>query len=129
MNLSNLKIGIRLAIAFATVLSLSVIIGVFSISRISPFNGATKDVATNWLVATRSLSAYHAAISDIRRAEALHAMANKEEQFVQAENRITDDKEKAEPVRHPHVKTADQPKLVAAAQSTPAGGDNSWETF
>jgi hypothetical protein len=46
-------------------------------------------------VATRALSAYHADISDIRRAEALHAMANKEEQFAQAEKRIADDREKA----------------------------------
>ena len=107
MKFSNLKIGVRLALAFAIVLALSVIIGVFSISRIAVVNDATTEVATNWLVGTRALSAYHAAISDMRRAEALHAMANKEEQFVQAEKRIAEDKGRASKALSEYAATVD----------------------
>jgi hypothetical protein len=120
MTLTNLKISVRLALGFAIVLALSVIIGAFSINRIAVVNEATKDVATNWLVATRALSAYHAAISDIRRAEALHAMANKEEQFAQAEKRIADDREKAAKALREYaatVSTAEERPYLEAIQA------------
>jgi methyl-accepting chemotaxis protein len=93
--MSNLKIGVRLALGFAFVLALTVVMGLFSINRIGVVNDATTDIATNWLVATRSLGDYRSVLSDMRRAEGVHVMANKPEQFDQAEKRISDDKEKA----------------------------------
>ena len=95
MTLSNLKIGVRLAFGFGFVLVLTVIMGLFSVSRLAVVNDATTDIATNWLVGTRYLGEYRNILNDMRRGEARHSMANKEEQFVQAEKRIADDKEKA----------------------------------
>jgi methyl-accepting chemotaxis protein len=95
MNLSNLKIGVRLALSFAFVLALSVAMGIIAISKLSVVNDATADIATNWLTATRTLGEYRSAISDMRRAEGVHVMANKPEQFDQAEKRVSEDKEKA----------------------------------
>ncbi len=95
MHLSDLKIGVRLALGFTLVLMLSVIMGGFSISKLATTNQASADIASHWLVGTRTLGEYRSAISDIRRAEALHVMANQEAQFAQAEERIREDKEKA----------------------------------
>ncbi len=73
--LTNLKIGQRLTLGFATVLILSVVVGIFSVSRLSKVNDNTKDLATNWLVALRALSTYSSEESTARRAEARYVMA------------------------------------------------------
>jgi methyl-accepting chemotaxis protein len=95
MNINNLKIGARLGAAFAAVLALTVFLGVLAISRLAVVNEATKDVATNWLVATRVLGDYRAAINVIRRAESQHIMAKTEEEFAKQEQRIQQAKEEA----------------------------------
>jgi methyl-accepting chemotaxis protein len=55
--LSRLKIGARLGTAFGAVLALTLIVGVFSVNRLSVVNEATADINNNWLVATRELGA------------------------------------------------------------------------
>jgi methyl-accepting chemotaxis protein len=67
----DLKIGVRLAIGFATVLVLMLVLGIFAVNRLGAVNGATADIATNWLPGTRELGNTHTAINAERRAEAL----------------------------------------------------------
>ena len=95
MKLSNLKIGTRLAIGFSLVLVLSLAIGLFAIGKLAVVNDATADIATNWLVGTRTLGEYRNEMNDMRRAEARHVMSSKVEQLAQAEKRINEDKAKA----------------------------------
>jgi methyl-accepting chemotaxis protein len=58
----NLSIRSKVMLAFATVLAVTVIMGVFSISGLSTVNDSTVVLSTNYLVATRSLGevAYNA---------------------------------------------------------------------
>ncbi|MYM82747.1 HAMP domain-containing protein [Duganella sp. FT50W] len=107
MNLSNFKIGTRLTAGFAAVLALTVILGIFSITRLATVNDATKDIATNWLLATRLLGDYRAVIDGIRRAEAQHVMANTDAQFTQWEQRIQESKAKATTAINGYAKTVD----------------------
>ncbi|HEY1091709.1 MAG TPA: MCP four helix bundle domain-containing protein, partial [Burkholderiaceae bacterium] len=88
----NLKIGVRLAIGFAAVLLLTILIGLGAISRLGVINDGTKDVATNWLPATRLLGEYRAAVNIIRQAEAQHVMSTTGEQFSKWEARIEEGK-------------------------------------
>ncbi|MET0518730.1 MAG: methyl-accepting chemotaxis protein [Burkholderiaceae bacterium] len=93
--LSRLKIGPRLALAFAAVLLLSLLVGLLAISRMGQINGATRDMATNWMPSQLYLSEYRAALSAIRRAEALHVMATSPVDFDNEEKNIAAGKDRA----------------------------------
>ncbi|HEX5372964.1 MAG TPA: methyl-accepting chemotaxis protein [Aquabacterium sp.] len=94
--LSRFKIGTRLALGFAFVLALTVIVGGFSINRIGKVNESTADLATNWFPAMRALGEYRAGLNGMRRAEALHVMALKDEDFPPLEQRIKHNHESTE---------------------------------
>ncbi|OYT99971.1 MAG: methyl-accepting chemotaxis protein [Burkholderiales bacterium PBB1] len=93
--LTHLKIGPRLMLGFASVLALTLVVGLFSINRIGMVNDATGDLATNWLAATRLLGEYSAAEATIRRAEALHVMSAKSDELDAEELRMKEYKAKA----------------------------------
>ncbi|MBV8122721.1 MAG: MCP four helix bundle domain-containing protein [Paucibacter sp.] len=93
--LSNLKIGARLAVGFALVLVMTVVLGVFAINGVSKVNESTRDIATNWLPATKSLGEYRGAINALRRAESQHVLALKPEEFTAEEARMQAAKDKA----------------------------------
>jgi methyl-accepting chemotaxis protein len=121
MNISNLKIGVRLGLGFAAVLALTLAIGLFSISRLAVINASTADIATNWMVATKALSEYSESINTIRRAEANHLMAKTDKEFTGYETRIQEGKTQAtEALKHyiATVNTAEEKALVEAIQST-----------
>ena len=84
---SRLKIGARLGTAFGAVLVLTLMVGLFSVSRLGGVNEATADINNNWLVATRELGSYNSSITAIRRAEALLAMTA----HVEAHDKIEED--------------------------------------
>ncbi len=90
--LSRLKIGPRLMLGFGCVLVLTLAVGLFAIDRIGKVNEATRDLATNGLVAMRALGEYSADVATVRRAEALHVMATKAEDFDREEKRIAENK-------------------------------------
>ncbi|MDE2452143.1 MAG: MCP four helix bundle domain-containing protein, partial [Burkholderiales bacterium] len=85
--LTHLKIGSRLLAAFAFVLALMLALGAFAVGGLSRVNDATRDVATNWLVATRYLGDYLGALGEIRRSEALHLLADNAADVGQAQAR------------------------------------------
>jgi len=76
-TLSRLKIAPRLALGFASVLALTLIVGTFSIVQLSSVNAAAEDLASNWLPSTRSLGEYVIAVYDIRRSQSRLAMTSK----------------------------------------------------
>jgi methyl-accepting chemotaxis protein len=120
MNFSNFKIGARLGSGFAVVLALTLMIGLFSIAKLALVNDATADIATNWLVGTRTLGEYRNLLNDMRRAEARHVMNSTEDQFAQAEKRISEDKEKADKALKAYADTlnpGEEQTLYAAIQT------------
>ncbi|WP_395702313.1 methyl-accepting chemotaxis protein [Aquabacterium sp.] len=72
---SNLKIGTRLGLGFAAMLALLLVLGLAAINRLAAVNDATAELATNWLVGTRTLGEYQAALNGQRRAEAMALMS------------------------------------------------------
>ena len=120
MNFYNFKIGVRIGSGFAVVLALTLMIGLFSIAKLALVNDATADIATNWLVGTRTLGEYRNELNDMRRAEARHVMNSKEDQYAQAETRISDDKQKAEKALKAYADTVnpgEEQDLYAAIQA------------
>ena len=117
MNLNQLKIGKRLGLGFAAVLSLSVLLGIFAVNRLASINGATQDLATNWLVATRDLGDYSAGINIVRRAEAQHVMASTAADYEKWEQVIAEGKAKAAEAwkaYEPTISPGEEPALAEA---------------
>lgn len=75
MAFANLKIGVKLAVAFVAILLLTVITGVYAVTQLDRVNGSTKEIATDWLPSTRSLGEIDAALNEYRRAEIQHVLA------------------------------------------------------
>lgn len=123
MNLSRFRLGVRLGLGFACVLSLTLALGLFSLYRMKVINDATADVATNWMAATRGLGAYSAQIDALRRAEARHAMATRDEEFRAEEERLTQARAAAARAFGDYLATVDtdeERKLVAEIQAAQA---------
>ena len=93
--LNNLKIGARLSLAFGAVLLLTVLVGLIAINRIGAVNGATKEIATNWLVSIRSLGEYQATINTMRRSEARATLSSNPKDWAEQEKRMVTLREKA----------------------------------
>jgi methyl-accepting chemotaxis protein len=91
-----MKIGPRLGLGFAAVLTLTVIVGIFSINRIGKVNAATVDLATNWLASVQDLGNYQTAVADIRRAEALYVISTKADVYDAQAQRIDELKKRVE---------------------------------
>ena len=72
----SLCVGRRLQVGFASILILTIVLGMFSVNRLSEENGATTELATNWLAATRALGDFSATASAMRRAQALLVIAS-----------------------------------------------------
>lgn len=117
--LSRFNIGARLVAGFAALLLLTLVVGLFSMDRLGRVNGATADLATNWLPATRALGEYGAAMSTVRRAEALHLMSTAAADLTTEEQRIQAGKaQAAEAWKHyiATVTTDEERKLARAVE-------------
>jgi methyl-accepting chemotaxis protein len=119
-TLTRLKIGPRLIVGFATVLALSVVVGAFALTRLGMVNDNTKDLATNWLAAMRSLDEYSVAVCTIRRAEAASIMSGKPDVSATQLERVNAQKAKAAEAWKAYVSTVttdDERALANAIQA------------
>ena len=64
---SKMKIAPKLSFGFGAVLTLVVILGVFSLLQLSRINGNTVDIATNWLPSIKTLGELRLDAADIRK--------------------------------------------------------------
>ena len=69
MGFSNLRIGVKLGLAFAAVVLLSVLLGALSVVQLGRINGNTEDMATNWLPSIEVLGNMRASANRLRASE------------------------------------------------------------
>ena len=71
----GMRIGSRLTLAFATVLTLTAVLGAASVTNLSRVNGASEELASKWLPTVGALGAARAAMLEYREFEMKHARA------------------------------------------------------
>ncbi len=86
----NLKISTKLLISFAAVLTLTVVLGVFSILQLAKVNQTSVDLATNWMPSVRAVLEIKANIMRYRAQEAQHILSVNEDDMAKYEKRMAD---------------------------------------
>ena len=117
--LNRFGIGLRLRVAFALVILLTLVVATGAVLGIAKVNESSKDLATNWLPATRALGEYRDAINVVRRAEAQHLLSATPEEYAKEEKRIEATKGKAAHAWERYmatVTTDDERQLAKAIQ-------------
>ena len=84
----NLSIGRKLGLGFATVLSVTVVLGVFSMLQLSKINSSAVDIATHRLPSVRALGELRYDVSLVRRAEKDCILANSRTEFETNEAKV-----------------------------------------
>ncbi|MDH4417467.1 MAG: MCP four helix bundle domain-containing protein [Acidovorax sp.] len=69
MQLSNLRVGLRMGLGFGLLLTLVLAMGLFAVNRVNRVQGSVEDLATNWLPSTQQLAGLNEALNQMRRAE------------------------------------------------------------
>ncbi|TAK94488.1 MAG: methyl-accepting chemotaxis protein [Aquabacterium sp.] len=88
MNLSDIKLGKKLGVAFAFVVLLNLSVGGFALLQMSNINANTEDIATNWLPSVKVLGELLDALAENRRAESQHILADDEHDHVVQDERM-----------------------------------------
>jgi methyl-accepting chemotaxis protein len=90
VNLSRLKISTKLALGFASVLALTLLLGALALSQLSNLSVKTEQIATNNLPSVQYAAALSGLLNGVRRAEALHLLASDPAIKAQQEAAIAD---------------------------------------
>ncbi len=98
MNLSNLKIGTKLMLGFASVLALTTLLGVMALLQLSNLSVKTERIATNNLPSVQYTSDLNNMLGAIRRAEALHLLTSDPNVKKEQEKRIAESRKSVEAV-------------------------------
>ena len=69
MSLSNLRVGLRLALGFGLLLLLVLGMGLFAVNRVNRVQAGVTDLATNKLPGTQELAGINEALNQMRRGE------------------------------------------------------------
>ncbi|MCK6589656.1 MAG: methyl-accepting chemotaxis protein [Polyangiaceae bacterium] len=85
----NLRVGLKLGIAFLAVLSLTTGLGIFSILELRDVNQAAAEIENTWLPSLGVLATTRNAVNQYRRAELQHAMAQTERDKLADEERMS----------------------------------------
>ncbi len=90
MNLTHLKISTKLALGFASVLALTLLLGALALTQLSRLSVKTEQIATTNLPSIQYTGVLSGLLNGIRRAEALHLLASDPEVKKLQEAQITD---------------------------------------
>jgi len=96
MNLSNIKISVKLGAVFAILVVSTALAGGFAAVELARINANTEEMATNWLPSVSHLSDMQAQINAMRRAEMQHVMSVLDEEKSPEQDRINAAKAKIE---------------------------------
>lgn len=86
--LSHLRLGARLAGAFAAVLGLTVVFGLYAIARMGAMNDVADEIETNWLPSVQLTSEINTNTSDFRILELQHVLSQDVASMAQLEKKI-----------------------------------------
>jgi methyl-accepting chemotaxis protein len=86
----NLRIGMKLLFTVAMVLTLTAVLGFFSVVQLGKLNSATVEIASEWLPRVQALGALNAAVNYYRRA-AYRAVLSRTKEDVADSVRFMDD--------------------------------------
>ncbi len=121
MNLiSNLKIRVRLGAAFAMLLILSLVTGVYETSQLAKVQSNVTDLATNWMLAGRALGDFDNRVNGHRRMESRLLVASAAEEFTDAEKelaRFVTEAEQKWKVYAPTIDSEEEKSLAADIQT------------
>jgi len=82
----DLRISRKLIASFAIVAIMVAVLGAFSINQLDKVNGASTEMATNWLPTIRTLSTIELTVSHIRSFELQHILAKDPKEYDEIEN-------------------------------------------
>ena len=113
---ANLKIGVRLGLAFSITLALALITGVYAIAQLSNVQDNVADLATNWMVSARALGDFDNRVSSHRRIEARLLTTTQPKEIDDIEKALTGFKADADAKWKIYVPTidSDEEKALAA---------------
>ncbi len=94
MNLSDFKIGAKLAAVFVVVVAMTIGLGLFALGKVSSVNANVEDIATNWLPTIKVLGEMQNSVNEMRRAEASHIIFQDAAKKASQEQRIAELKER-----------------------------------
>ncbi|MFI5445996.1 methyl-accepting chemotaxis protein [Polaromonas sp. UC242_47] len=86
----NLKIATKLLLSFLAVLTLTAVLGVFSVMQLTKVNQMSTDLAKNWMPSTQSLLEMKAYMARYRAQEAQHVLANVEAEKIDYEKSMAE---------------------------------------
>jgi methyl-accepting chemotaxis protein len=112
----QMRIGARLSLAFATVLTLTALLGAASVINLARVNGASDELASKWLPSVGALGAARTAMLEYRDLEMKHARAadasyraEYEDKLKEAQARVSE-----QLALHAKLPAADDEKALAA---------------
>ena len=90
MNFTHLKISTKLALGFASMLALSLLIGGLALFQLANLSVKTEQIATNNLPSVQIAARLSGLLNGVRRAEALHLLASDPNVKAEQETKIAD---------------------------------------
>ncbi|MEK8048844.1 methyl-accepting chemotaxis protein [Ideonella sp. DXS22W] len=109
-HLRNLRIGARLGLAFASVLVLTVLLGVFATLQLARVNQTSTDIELNWLPSVRGTAAMAMFVSDLRVGELQHILSTDDKAMAGWEAQMTGLLQKLEKERSAYEKLISSPE-------------------
>ena len=83
----HMRLATKLALSFATVLVLTLILGVFSIIQLAKVNASSTDIADNWMPASRAALEMKASLARYRSQTLQHILSAEEAEMARYERR------------------------------------------
>ena len=91
MNLSNLRVGVKLGMGFAIMVVLTTFTGGLAIVQMGRINGAISELSENWLPSLNQVGEMQALLNDMRRAELQHVITASAEEKKSEADRLSID--------------------------------------
>jgi methyl-accepting chemotaxis protein len=85
----HLKIANKLLVAFALVLAMSCVMGIFSIVQLVKVSNSSIDIAENWMPATRHIGEVQTSLARYRISEATHILQDDEAEMKAADKALS----------------------------------------